>query len=182
MAQRLDLLAPGRGDVRCRPDRGAGVAGRRLNKKLLQVRQLQQALVELDVEGDAAGKTEPSGLAQDITEIGFDQGQGGLFEPFLESGGIIDIRVVDLVAPAHGTEPANQVGTEIVAPFFILVASQADHIHEPGIDLETPPVTLPQGREIETVGVAVGCHAHDLELPVEHLEAQVLGHRPVDPA
>ena len=94
----------------------------------------------------------------------------------------MDVGIVGDIAFALGPQPLDQLGREVVALAFLLVAAEADDVGIVGVDHQFAVLELGETGEIVLAGVTVGRHAHDLELAVEHVEAEVLGDRAVQAA
>ena len=163
------------GNVGGRAQRGAGIARRRLHEQPLHVGQGHQALVELHVQRHAAGIGQRAALRQCRAKVRLDQPQHGVFEQLLYGRSVMDVRLVDGVALARRPQPVDQPRTEEIALAGALVAPQPDHVDQPVVDPQAPPVAAQQARQVEAFRVAVRRHAHDLELAVQHLETEVLG-------
>ena len=91
----------------------------------------------------------------------------------------MDVGVIGDVALTLGPQPLDQLGREVVALALFLVAAETDDVGVVGIDDQLTIFKLGQPGEIVLGGVTVWCHAHDLELAVEHLEAEVFGDRAI---
>ena len=103
-----------------RADRGAGVAGRRLDEQLLHFGARDDLLVELTFQRAAAGESDLAGLADDIAEVVVHHLQRELLEQRLDARGVMDVGIVSDVAFALGPQPLDQLGREVVALPFSL--------------------------------------------------------------
>ncbi len=170
------------GDVGGGTHRGTGVAGSGLNEQLLHLGPGDDFLVELDVQRAAAGESDLAGLLDDVAQIVVHHLQRQLLEQRLHGGGVMDVRVVGDIAFALGPEPVDQLGREVITLAVFLVAPETDDVGVVGVDGQLAVLEFGQTGEIVFGRVAIGRHAHDLELAVEHLEAEVFGDRTVQAA
>src|SRR5690554_699024 len=169
-------------DVGGGTDSGTGIAGSGLDEQLLDLGAGNDLLVEFDVQRAAAGKGDLAGFTDDIAQVVVHHFQRQLLEQGLHAGGIMDVGVVGDVAFALGPQPLDQLGREVVALALFLVTAEADDVGVVGIDDQLAVLELGQTGEIVLGGVTIRRHAHDLELAIQHLEAQVLGQRAVEAA
>ncbi len=162
-------------NVRGSTDRRTGITRGRLYEQFFHVRARDDALVEFDVQGTATGKGQAAGFLENVAEIIIDHLQRQLLEQGLHGRRVMDVGVIGDVALTLGPEPLDQLGREVIALALFLVAAETDDVGVVGIDDQLTIFKLGQPGEVVLGGVTVGCHAHDLELAVEHLEAKVLG-------
>ncbi len=108
--------------------------------------------------------------------------QGQLLEQRLHARRVVDVRLVGDVAFALGTQPLDEFWREVETLALLFVATQADDVGVIGVDHQLAVFKTGQAREIVFAGIAVRRHAHDLELAVEHLEAEELGDRAIEAA
>ena len=73
MLLRLDRLAGFVGHIRRRADSGAGIAGCGLHKEFFDVGQRHDALVQFNVERDAAGEGELASFFENVAEVKINQ-------------------------------------------------------------------------------------------------------------
>ncbi len=165
-----------------RTDSGSSITGGRLDEQLLDLLAGDDLLVEFDVERTTAGKGDLAGLADDVTEVVVHHLQRKLLEQRLHAGRVMNIRVVGDIAFALGSQPLDQLGREVIALALLLVATEADDVGVFGIDGQLAVLEGRQAREIVLGRVTVRRHAHDLELAIEHLEAEVFGDRAIQSA
>ena len=182
MAHGGDASAGPRGDIRGRTDRGARVVRRRLHEQLAHPGHGNDALVQLHVQGDATREHDAAGLPQHVADVMLNEFERGVLEQLLHRGGIVHVRIIDLVADAARTKPLDQLRAEVEVAAVFLVAAHADDIDQARVDAETARTVSEQARQVVTGRVAIRRHAHDLELAVEHLEAEVFSHRGIETA
>ncbi len=108
--------------------------------------------------------------------------QRQLLEQGLHGSGIVDVGIVGDIAFTLGPQPLDQLGREVIALALFLVAAEADHVGVIGIDDQLAILEFGQARKIIFGSIAIWRHAHHLELAIEHLEAEELGNRAVEPA
>ena len=163
----------GRTDCRSR------IAGGRLHEQFFDTGQGHDALVQLDVQGHPARKAQAAGFTEYVTKIVGYQPQCHLLKELLNTGCIVNIRVIDLIALTPWPQPVHQPVTEVVALAVFLVAAQPGDIDQACIDTEPGAVIVNQRREIIFSRITVGGHPHHPEFPVQHLEPEVFGQRSV---
>ena len=175
-------FAEARGHVRCRTERGSGIAGGRLDEQLPYVRPPEDALVELYVQSHTAGEAQSAGFPDDVADIIVDECERSVLEQLLCGCGVMDVGIVDIVAIAHRPQPVHEPLAEIISLAILLVASRTDHVDKVVVYLEALAVVFDQRRQIIFFRITVRCHTHDFVLAILHLEAEVLGNRTVKPA
>ncbi|OMP11032.1 hypothetical protein COLO4_04070, partial [Corchorus olitorius] len=178
----LDRHAAGMGNISRGADCGTGVAGGGLHEQFGHVRTGDDLLVQLDVQRAAAGEGQLAGFLEDVAQVVVDHLQGQFLEQRLHAGGVVDVRLVGDVAFALRTQPLDQLRREVEALALLFIAAQADDVGVLGVDHQFAVFEAGQAREVVLAGVAVGRHPHDLELAIEHLEAEELGDRAVQAA
>jgi len=94
----------------------------------------------------------------------------------------VDVRLVGDIAFALWPQPLDQFWREVEPLALFLVTAQADHVGVFGVDHQFAVFKRGQTREVVFAGVAIGRHAHDLELAIEHLETEELGNRAIQAA
>ena len=85
---------------------------------------------------------------------------------------VVDVRIIDFIACALRAEPLDEFRTEVVTFAVFFVAAAADHVDEVSVDLEVAVAVFDQAREVVFLRITIRCHAHDLELAVEHIKAE----------
>ncbi len=180
---RLNIIPQLIGHIGGGTDGSARIGGGRLHKKLFHIRPADDALVQLHIQRHTPSKADLAAIFQDIAEIMVDQAERDLFQNMLDAGGIVDVGVVDCIPFTLWSQPLDQLGAEVVTlAVAVLIAPQANYIDQLGVDLETALIKGDQPGEIKPLRVAIGRHPHHLELSIQHLKPQILGHRPVEAA
>ena len=101
--------------------------------------------------------------------------QCDVFKQLLDRGRVVDVGIVDFIACALRAEPLDELRAEVVTFAILFVAAAADDIDEVRVDLEVAVAVFDQAREVVFLRITIRCHAHDLELAVEHIKAEEFG-------
>ena len=106
--------------------------------------QRHDALIQLNVERDAAGEGELASFFENVAEVEVDQVQCDIFEQLLNRGCVVDIGIIDFIACALRAEPLDEFRAEVVAFAVFFVAAAADHVDEVRVYLEVAVAVFDQ--------------------------------------